>query len=260
VPSFEDLLAEGAASDVAGWDFSWFEGRATEERPPWGYARMLGERMSALARVRNAAALDLQTGGGEVLATVAGAPQLLIATESWPPNIEVAGRNLARLGAQVVPVDSELSDLPFENATFDLVVSRHRVAVPWSEVARVLKPGGTYFSQDVGDGSVRELTEFMMGPLSESDAPARHPKRSVRAAEEAGLTVTDLREFRGRMEFYDVAAVAHFLRKVIWIVPGFTVGAYRDRLCALHNSIQTDGPFVATTVRFLIEARKRSSD
>jgi SAM-dependent methyltransferase len=256
VPSFEDLVAEGAAVDVAGWDFSWFAGRATEERPSWGYAKMLGERMSALARIPNAAALDLQTGGGEVLAAVPAAPATLVATESWPPNIEVATRNLARLGAQVVPVDTELSDLPFEDATFDLVVSRHPVAVPWSGVARVLKPAGAYFSQDVGDGSVRELTEFMMGPLPDSGLSTRHPKRSVRTAEQAGLTVTDLRVFRGRMEFYDVAAVVHFLRKVIWIVPGFSVDAYRERLRALHDKIQEDGPFIATTARFLIEARK----
>ena len=287
MPSFEDLLAEGTAVDVAGWDFSWFEGRATEERPPWGYARMLGARMSALAGVPDAAALDLQTGGGEVLASIPAGPPVLAATESWPPNIEVAARNLARLGAKVVPVENDLADLPFADATFDLVVSRHPVAVPWGEVARVLKPGGTYFSQDVGDGSVRELTEFMMGPrqaaspegprpaagpqgprpaaspegprpgpLSDSDVPTRDPKWSVLAAERAGLTVTDLREFRGRMEFDDVAAVVHFLRKVIWIVPGFTENAYRDRLQALHERVQADGPFLATTVRFLIEAHK----
>jgi SAM-dependent methyltransferase len=256
VPTFEELVAEGAAVDVAGWDFSWFAGRATEERPPWGYARMLGERMSALAGRPNAAALDLQTGGGEVLAKVPAAPRTLVATESWPPNIEVARRNLARLEAQVVPVDTELSDLPFDDATFDLVVSRHPVAVPWSEVARVLKPAGTYFSQEVADGSVRELTEFMMGPMSASDLLTRHPKRSVLAAEQAGLTVIDVREFRGRMEFCDVAAVIHFLRKVIWIVPGFTVDEYREGLRALHDKIQADGPFIATTARFLIEARK----
>jgi SAM-dependent methyltransferase len=287
VPSFEDQLAEGAAVDVAGWDFSWFEGRATEERPPWGYARMLGARMSALAGVPDAAALDLQTGGGEVLASIPAGPPVLAATESWPPNIAVASRNLARLGARVVPVENELADLPFADAAFDLVVSRHPVAVPWGEVARVLKPGGTYFSQDVGDDSVRELTEFMMGPrpaagpegprqaagpqgprpaagpegprpgpLSDSDVPARDPKWSVLAAKRAGLTVTDLREFRGRMEFGDAAAVVHFLRKVIWIVPGFTVDVYRDRLRALHEHIQADGPFLATTVRFLIEAHK----
>ena len=30
---FDDLVAEGAAVPLQGWDFSWFEGRATEERP-----------------------------------------------------------------------------------------------------------------------------------------------------------------------------------------------------------------------------------
>jgi hypothetical protein len=32
-----ELIAEAEAADVTGWDFSWLDGRATEERPPWGY-------------------------------------------------------------------------------------------------------------------------------------------------------------------------------------------------------------------------------
>lgn len=62
-PSFDDLVAEGAAADVSGWDFSWLDGRATEERPPWGYARAMADRLATAS-----ASLDLQTGGGEVLA------------------------------------------------------------------------------------------------------------------------------------------------------------------------------------------------
>jgi SAM-dependent methyltransferase len=255
VRSFEDLIAEGAAVPVEGWDFSWFDGRATEERPPWGYARLLGERMAALANRPGAAALDLQTGGGEVLASIPASPPVLIATETWPPNIEVARRTLARVGAQVVPMGDELDDLPFEDDSFDLVVSRHPVGVRWDEIARVLKPGGTYFSQDVGAGSVVELTEFMMGPLPADNGPDRHPRWSVRFAEDAGLEVVDVRPFRGRMEFGDIAAVVVFLRKVIWIVPGFTVDDYRDQLRALHEQITATGPFAATSVRFLFEAR-----
>ena len=258
MPTFEELLAEGSAVPVAGWDFSWFDGRASEERPPWGYARLLGERMAALADVPGAAALDLQTGGGEVLATIPASPPALVATESWLPNLEVARRNLARLGARVVPVQDDYDDLPFNDVTFDLVVSRHPVGVRWDEVARVLKPGGTYLSQDVGHRSVAELYEFMMDPQPESDGPNRDPKWSVLAAEQAGLTVVDLREFRGRMEFHDIAAVVYFLRKVIWIVPDFSVEAYRDRLRRLHEHIVAAGPFTATSVRFLIEARKES--
>jgi hypothetical protein len=31
--TFEELLEEGESEPVEGWDFSWFDGRASEERP-----------------------------------------------------------------------------------------------------------------------------------------------------------------------------------------------------------------------------------
>jgi SAM-dependent methyltransferase len=247
-PSFEDLLAEGAAVPVEGWDFSWFEGRATEERPPWGYARMMAERM---ARAR--AALDLQTGGGEVLAQISHPPPVLAATESWPPNVAIARRNLAPLGAEVAEVADD-ADLPFPAESFDLVVSRHPTEVGWTEIARVLRPGGTYFSQQIGAGSNRELIDCMMGPQPVSQA--RSTAVAVAAARRAGLTVADLRQASLRTVFNDIGAVVYFLRKVLWTVPGFTVEGYREPLRRLHDKIQAEGPFVAHAQRFLIEARK----
>jgi hypothetical protein len=92
--TFERLLAEAVSVPVVGWDFSWFEGRATEERPSWGYSGLLAARM-----VRVDTAVDLQTGGGEVPAGISRVPRLLVATESWPPNLEIARRNLRPLGA-----------------------------------------------------------------------------------------------------------------------------------------------------------------
>jgi hypothetical protein len=86
--------------------------------------------------------------------------------------------------------------------------------------------------------------------------PERSVPRAIADAESAGLAVVDLQEAALRMEFYDVAAVVVFLRKVIWIVPGFTVDRYRRHLAALHDRIQNEGPFVAYSRRFLIEARK----
>lgn len=246
--AFDELVAEGSAVDVDGWDFSWFEGRASERRPSWGYARLIGERMATAQ-----AALDVQTGGGEVLATIPTSPAELKATESWPPNIPIARRNLRRLGAEVVEV-ADAADLPFPNGHFDLVVSRHPTVVLWSEIARVLAPGGTYLSQQVGAGSVRELTDAMMGPQPVS--PTRSAERAVADAENAGLRVVDLRSEALRMEFNDIAAVIVFLRKVIWIVPGFTVQAYREPLRRLHRQIRAGGPFVAHSTRFLIEACK----
>ena len=246
--TFGELVAEGASEPVEGWDFSWLEGRATEERPSWGYSRLLAEQMA-----RSTAALDIQTGGGEVLARIPHPPPVLAATESWPPNVELARRKLAPLGATVAEVDDQ-ADLPFPAESFDLVVSRHPVEVRWAEIARVLQPGGTYLSQQIGAGSNRELTDFMMGPQPVS--PSRSPQLAVAAAQQAGLVVDDLREQALRVTFSDVGAVVYFLRKVLWTVPGFTVDRYRDRLEQMHQQIQSGGPFVCHSQRFLIEARK----
>ncbi|MPZ28059.1 MAG: methyltransferase domain-containing protein [Micromonosporaceae bacterium] len=254
--AFEELLAEGGSVPVRGWDFSWFDGRATEERPPWGYSRRLTGRLAGPR-----AALDLQTGGGEVfaeaLARVSEPPPVLAATESWPPNAGPARDRLRRFGVAVVRA-ADGGGFPFAAGSFDLVVSRHPTVVAWDEIARVLAPGGTYFSQQVGAGSVRELTDFLMGPQPVSQA--RAPDRAVRAAEAAGLRVVDLRQASLRMAFHDVGAVVHFLRKVIWIVPDFMVDRYRGRLAVLHDQIQAEGPFVAHAQRFLIEAHRPGRD
>ena len=117
----------------------------------------------------------------------------------------------------------------------------------------MLRPGGTYFSQEVGPESVGELTDFFMGPQVPGES-GREPELAKAAAQAAGLEVTDLRSESLRAEFRDIGAVIYFLRKVIWIVPGFTVDRYRAELRTLHDRIQAEGPFLATTRRFLIEA------
>ncbi|MGC3000463.1 methyltransferase domain-containing protein [Streptomyces sp. G35A] len=252
--SFEDLLAEGASVPTEGWDFSWFEGRATEARPSWGYAVAMAERLAG-AR----AALDIQTGGGEVLdfalARTLRRPPLTVATEGWPPNAAKATALLRPRGVAVVASPEDVP-LPFADGTFDLVVSRHPVEARWGEIVRVLESGGTYFAQHVGPSSVYELVEYFLGPQPEDRRNARHPDRERRAAEAAGLEVVDLRAERLRMEFHDIAAVVHFLRKVIWMVPDFTVEAHLPRLRALHERIEAEGPFVAHSTRHLLEARK----
>ena len=250
VASFDDLVAEADRVSVDGWDFSWLEGRATEERPSWGYARLIAERM---ARVDSS--LDIQTGGGEVLAEAGAVPRLAVATESWPPNVKKATRLLHPRGIVVV-ADPDEPPLPFADDAFALVTSRHPVTVWWEEIARVLAPGGTYLAQHVGPASVFELIEFFLGPLSDRSYRARHPDDDVAALGAAGLELVDVRSERLRIEFRDVGAVVYFLRKVVWLVPGFTAAGHLQRLRELDALIRRDGPFVAHSSRFLVEARK----
>jgi SAM-dependent methyltransferase len=185
-------------------------------------------------------------------------PNLLVAAEGYAPNVRVAARNLRPRGAYVVATQSDRPAFPFASNTFDLVTSRHPIVPWWAEIARVLAPGGTYLSQQVGPRSVHALSEFMSG--SSSPSTVRDPQRAKANAEAAGLVVEDLSYERLRMVFNDVGAVVYFLRLVIWIVPGFTVEGFRDRLLVLHEQIERDGPFVDHASRFLIRATKPQFD
>ena len=248
-PTYEELVREAEDAPIEGWDFGWLEGRATEERPAWHYSEMLAERLST-AR----SALDLQSGGGELLAKMPTIPPLLVATEGYEPNIAMAARLLLPKGIHVVAVDDDQPVLPFRDSVFDLVTSRHPISTPWDEVARVLSKGGTFLSQQVGPHTNRELREWMVG-LSPPGS-LRDPSLARSSAETAGLMVKDLQEERLRTEFFDIGAVVYFLRLVVWTVPEFTVQNYDDRLRALHQKIELEGPFVTYSTRFLIEAAK----
>ncbi|QYL28302.1 Methyltransferase domain protein [Mycobacterium shottsii] len=242
-------MAEAMAAPVVGWDFSWLEGRATEERPSWGYQRLMSQRLA-----RTSAALDIHTGGGEVLSGAPKFPPTMAATESWPPNAALATQRLRPRGVVVVATRDE-PPLPFADEAFDLVISRHPITVWWSEIARVLRPGGTYLAQHPGPATVAELVGHVIGPqpqLWERLEPAAQRAQ----AQAAGLQIVEMRMERLRAEFFDIGAVVYFLRKLIWTVPDFTAEPYFQRLVELHERIQVDGRFVTHPTRVLVEARK----
>lgn len=250
--SFDQLLDEGNAEPTEGWDFSWFRGRATEARPSWKYLEGLSERID-----RARAVLDVQTGGGErfaeALQNASSRPQTLAATESWRPNVEIARSRLAPLGVTLHEV-TDTAPFPFEDETFDLVCSRHPTVTQWSEIARVLQIDGTYYSQQIGPGTNRELTDFMMDPQPISERQGLD--RAVSLAAGVGLEVTNAQAESLAVEFFDVGAVVYFLRKVVWTVPDFSTDKYRERLKLMHDHIEKNGSFVSHSQRYLIEAKK----
>ncbi|MEV4620531.1 SAM-dependent methyltransferase [Asanoa sp. NPDC049573] len=246
--AFGELVDEAAAVDVAGWSFDWLDGRATEERPPWGYARLLAAR---LARVDSA--LDIDTGGGEVIAEMPHLPPRMVVTEGWPPNADRARRLLSPRGVEVVTA-RQGQPLPFPDAGFALVSSRHPVRPDWVEITRVLAGDGTYFAQHVGPSSAFELIEWFLGP-QRRECQGRDPEREAAGARAAGLRITHLRTARCRMEFFDIGAVVYILRKCTWWVPDFSVDRYRAALESLDGHIREHGAFVAHSTRTLIEAK-----
>lgn len=247
----DELITDAARADVDGWGFAWLDGRATEERPPWGYVGLLADAVAA-----SDVAIDLDTGGGEVLAQCPRLAAEQHVTEGWPPNAERARELLGPRGVRVHEVPTG-TPLPLPDGAADLATSRHPVRPDWAEIARVLAPGGQYLAQHVGPESAFSLIERFVGPTTEQQRRGRHPDDEVAAAEAAGLEVVELRTARLRMEFFDVGAVVWILRKCVWWVPDFDIDRYRERLLAMDEIIRRDGAFVAHSTRHLIRARRR---
>jgi hypothetical protein len=207
-------------------------------------------KLLAYRRGQVSSALDIDTGGGEVLAEAPTLPPRMVATEAWPAN---ARRARERLGSRGVQIIDTVKDAPGDS--FELVTARHPVRPEWDEVRRVLVPGGCYFAQHVGPASASELVEHFLGPLSLA-GNGRDPRRECAAAQAVGLVVIDLRSVRCRMEFFDVGAVVWILRKCVWWVPDFSVGRYRRELADLDAQMRGGDPVVAHSFRHLIEARR----
>lgn len=247
--SFDDLVAEAVAADVTGWGFDWLDGRATEERPPWSYVRLLEAALPA-----SDSALDIDTGGGEVVDEACDLPSRIVVTEAWPPNAVRARDRLGPRGVEVVGARSDA--LPFEGGSFDLVTSRHPVRPQWEEIARVLRHNGRYLAQHVGPESAFELIEHFLGPLPDTARRGRHPDVESAQARAAGLVVEDLRTARLRMEFFDIGAIVWILRKCVWWVPDFTVERHEATLRRLDARLRRGQPVVAHSSRHLVVARR----
>jgi SAM-dependent methyltransferase len=247
---FDRLVEEAMAQAFSGWNFSWLRGRWLEGKPYWDYRRIVNEKAGRVDSL-----LDMGTGGGEFLASLPKLPADSYATESYPPNIPVARNRLEPLGVRVVAFEDEQA-LPLPDASFELIINRHESYwIP--EVVRLLKPGGTFLTQQVGDADCIELNEFLEAPLI--DEPSDWSLSSERESlEGAGLQVIRTEETDFETLFFDIGAVVYYLKIIEWQFPDFSVERYRDRLLAMHHLIEEEGAFQCTSERFLIEARKVS--
>jgi len=245
---FDRLVAEALAQPFEGWNFSYIADRWREAPTSWDY------RAKARALMAGASSLlDMDTGGGEVLASLAPFPPLACATEGWDPNVPVARVRLEPLGVRVERVDSE-SDLPFSDAMFDLVLNRHGDYHP-SELRRILKPGGRFLTQQVGGQNCIELNELLQDRV-EFKYSYWTLDYALRELRDAGFEIVESRDEHPETIITDIGAVVYLLRIVSWQIADFSVEKYRHKLMALHNRIQEKGPLVIHAHRLYIEAQR----
>lgn len=240
MPTAAELLEAADEAPVGGWSFSWIANRSTVTPLPWDF-RSIAE--SAL--VGASVALDMGTGGGEFLATLSTGTAFMVATEAWLPNAPVAKLKLSPLAIPVVhdegaadnveqavrAAPSDKGRLPFRSGVFDVVLNRHEAFVA-REVARVLRTGGEFVTQQADSGSAAFYHLLGLDGPPDDTFRLRHAAAQLKRA---GLTVVDSGTAEEERTFTDVGALAWYLRRVPWTIPGFTIDRYRDALFRLHD-------------------------
>ncbi|MBR4992376.1 MAG: GNAT family N-acetyltransferase [Clostridia bacterium] len=245
----EQWLAEEAVAHIHGWDFSHLDGRYTQEDIlPWDY------KTEVLAALRpDSRILDMDTGGGEFLLSLGHPHHLTAAIENYPPNVELCKETLLPLGIDFKAAAAD-GPLPFPDDYFDLVLNRHG-SFDSKEIFRVLKPGGVFLTQQVGEDNDRELVELVLPGQKKiyggwSMAPVAECLKS------AGFAVEKQDEAFVPIRFFDTGALVWFARIIQWEFVDFSVERCFDRLLEVERAIARDGEVSGRAHRFMLKGRK----
>ncbi len=246
---FDRLVNEAWAHDFSGWDFGYLAGRMVEHPLPWDYRQLVTAKMRQAGSM-----LDMDTGGGELLASLQPLPPQTCACEGYAPNVPIARARLEPLGVRVIGQQGA-GVLPFDDGTFDLVTNRH--GGYWvAELERILKQHGGFITQQVGGRNCIRLNEMLQDEVYFQYAYWTLDY-ALRQFEGSGFEIVDQREAYPEVDFHDIGAVVYLLKAVSWQVDDFSIETYREKLGGIHNIIQETGKFTVLAHRFYIEARKK---
>lgn len=247
----KDYWKKEEAQAFKGWDFSYLEGRWEDEALSWNYK----EAVQAYLRDTDTL-LDMGTGGGEFLLSLGHPHHLTTVTEAYVPNVELCMETLAPLGICVKQVLTD-EELPLESYSFDTVINRHEAYVP-SEVARIIKPGGYFITQQIGGLNDRDLSEALLETY-EPALPNHNLVHSVQALKQVGFEILVQEESYTPLRFFDTGALVYFAKIIQWEFPGFSVEKCFKELCALEEVRKKKGYIEGTEHRFFIVAKRLHS-
>ncbi len=249
--SYEELrqLVE-SVEERRGWDFS--RVRDAIDPLPWSYGGVVRRYLSPLQRV-----LDIGTGGGERLIAFAEHFGSGIGIDADPAMIAVAEENTpSELTCRLKFLAMDAAALEFPDASFDVVLNRHAPAYP-DEIARVLRPGGVFITQQIGARNHANITAlFGCGPGGEYQ---RDPLQTVQswADQFAAMELA----VRARAEydvpyFYLDAESLIFWMKALPMPEDFTIERHWQQLDHILTSFWTPRGIATNVHRELLIVQK----
>lgn len=231
-----------------GWDFSKL--KVTLEEALWDFNEEIKKKSKTSDIL-----LDIGTGGGENVLTIASSFLFLVGIDLSYGMIETAQTNLKKAGISNVRFSQMSSDkLEFPSEFFDVVTCRH---APFSsmEVAKVLKKGGYFLTQQVGEGDKINIKRaFNRGQLIEEKGALL--ARYVRELKKSGFSKVQHFEYDAT-DYYQRPEDLIFLLKHTPTIPNFGEENYDYEI--LNDFIEnnrTEKGIRTNSKRFLIIAKK----
>lgn len=240
---------EEDVAHIHGWDFSHIYGRYEEEMDlPWDYEKIVKQYLKDEMKI-----LDYDTGGGEFLLSLKHPFQNTAATEGYEPNVELCKETLLPLGIDFKACDNP-ANIPFEDESFDMIINRHG-DFNAKEIYRLLKKGGLFITEQVGEDNDRDLVEMVL-PDTPKPFPGLNLKEQKKVFEAAGFQLIEEAEAYRPIKFFDVGAFVWFAHIIEWEFPDFSVDKCLEHLLKMQKAVEEEGFVEGTIHRYLMVAMK----
>lgn len=238
-----DQLAKGLKEN------SWTEGEDGEAE--------FDRRVLASARGKDV--IDIGCGTGEFALDIAAKAKTIVGIDFSKRALRKAMENLQSKKLGNVKFEVALANnLPYPDSSFDLAICRRGPATDTleslSEAYRVLRPGGRFMAQDIGESDKQNLAEaFGRGEIYESSGKVREDLEKRLA--HVGFRDIVVEEFRANEYF---ATVQDLIMRIenSPIIPDFDRGTDEHHLREILRQFSTPKGIKTNTHRVLVAATK----
>ena len=246
--NLKDKLMLEEQKSFIGWDFSYLNGRMTEEPLNWDYKKIIKSYLKKADRL-----LDMGTGGGEFLLSLNHKANLTCITEGYLPNFHLCKERLEPLGITVKYISDD-KEVPYENQMFDIVINKHE-SYDLDEVYRILKPNGYFITQQVGGLNNVDLSD-RLGCVRTIDKN-HNLKNILKNLDYSKFNALFYDEAFPKTKFLDLGALVYYAKILPWEFPNFSVDNNFDKIRNLEYDLFSKKYIETTEHRFILVLQKK---